>query len=124
MGRGVAGGLPGRPHHLAGTRPRGLSEGRTGMDRPGFAGGGRPLGARGYRCANGAPDPVRPGLRSVIRFAWLDPATGAAVAVWRLLGGTARDPMNNPFASRTPADFWRRYNRPAQQFLYEDPFRP
>jgi D-alanyl-lipoteichoic acid acyltransferase DltB (MBOAT superfamily) len=60
----------------------------------------------------------------VIRFAWLDPATGAAVAVWRLLGGTARDPMNNPFASRTPADFWRRYNRPAQQFLYEDLFRP
>jgi D-alanyl-lipoteichoic acid acyltransferase DltB (MBOAT superfamily) len=32
--------------------------------------------------------------------------------------------MANPFAARTPADFWKRYNRPAQQFLYEDVFKP
>jgi D-alanyl-lipoteichoic acid acyltransferase DltB (MBOAT superfamily) len=32
--------------------------------------------------------------------------------------------MDNPFLARTPADFWRRYNRPAQQFLYEDVFKP
>jgi len=32
--------------------------------------------------------------------------------------------MDNPFAARTPADFWRRYNRPAQQFFDEDVFQP
>lgn len=42
--------------------------------------------------------------------------TGAA-AIWRLGGGTARDFMNKPFAARTPADFWRRYNRNVQQFF-------
>jgi D-alanyl-lipoteichoic acid acyltransferase DltB (MBOAT superfamily) len=32
--------------------------------------------------------------------------------------------MDNPFAARTPADFWVRYNRPAGQFFYEDVFKP
>jgi hypothetical protein len=32
--------------------------------------------------------------------------------------------MDNPFAARTPADFWVRYNRPAGQFLHEDVFKP
>ena len=57
-------------------------------------------------------------------FLLLVPSTAAAVAAWRLLGGRAREPMDNPFAARTPADFWRRYNRPAQQFFYEDVFKP
>ncbi|MEA2632089.1 MAG: hypothetical protein QOE66_2308, partial [Chloroflexota bacterium] len=57
-------------------------------------------------------------------FLALVPATGAAVEVWRLLGGKGRDPMDHPFAARTPADFWRRYNRPAQQFFRDDLFRP
>jgi hypothetical protein len=48
--------------------------------------------------------------------------TGAAL--WRLSGGWARDYMANPFAARTPADFWRRYNRPMQQFFWEDVFKP
>src|SRR5262249_53115648 len=48
--------------------------------------------------------------------------TGAAL--WRLSGGLARDYMENPFAARTPADFWRRYNRPMQQFFWEDVFKP
>jgi D-alanyl-lipoteichoic acid acyltransferase DltB (MBOAT superfamily) len=52
------------------------------------------------------------------------PAAGAAVAVWRLVGGTARDSMDQPYLARTPADFWRRYNRPMQQFFYEDIFKP
>jgi hypothetical protein len=52
------------------------------------------------------------------------PAAGAAVAAWRLLGGTARDSMDHPFLARTPADFWRRNNRPMQQFFYEDIFEP
>ena len=45
---------------------------------------------------------------------------GVAVALWRLGGGKARDVMNAPALARTPADFWRRYNRVMGQFLYED----
>jgi hypothetical protein len=48
----------------------------------------------------------------------------AGVALWRLCGGTARDVMDLPFLARTPADFWRRYNRLMQQFFQEDVFKP
>jgi hypothetical protein len=48
----------------------------------------------------------------------------ASAAGYRLLGGTALDPMANPITARTPAEFWRRWNRPAQQFLNEYAFRP
>lgn len=48
----------------------------------------------------------------------------ALAAAYRLLGGRALDPMTNPIAARTPADFWRRWNRPAQQFLTTYIFMP
>jgi hypothetical protein len=54
----------------------------------------------------------------------LIPASMAGAAGWRLLGGSALDFMDRPFAARTPADFWRRYNRPVQQFFFEDIFKP
>jgi hypothetical protein len=57
-------------------------------------------------------------------FLTLVPAAAVGASLLRLLGGRAREPMDNPFASRTPADFWRRYNRPVQQFFYEDLFKP
>ena len=57
-------------------------------------------------------------------FLTLVPAGAAGAAVWRLLGNSAREPMDNPFASTTPADFWKRYNRPARQFFLEDVFKP
>ena len=47
----------------------------------------------------------------------------AAAAIWRLCGGTARDYMDKPFGARTPAEFWRRYNRNMQQFFWQDIFR-
>ncbi len=50
--------------------------------------------------------------------------TNASAAAYRLLGGRALDPMRYPMAAATPADFWRRWNRPAQQFLDEYAFRP
>jgi MBOAT, membrane-bound O-acyltransferase family len=48
----------------------------------------------------------------------------ASAAAYRLLGGTAVDPMGNPITARTPAEFWRRWNRPAQHFLHEYAFMP
>lgn len=57
-------------------------------------------------------------------FLALVPGGAAGAAIWRLLGGWTREPMDNPFAATTPADFWRRYNRPAQQFFLEDVFKP
>lgn len=46
----------------------------------------------------------------------------ASAALWRLLGGTARDYMDRPFAAHTPAEFWRRYNRNVHQFFWQDVF--
>jgi D-alanyl-lipoteichoic acid acyltransferase DltB (MBOAT superfamily) len=50
--------------------------------------------------------------------------TNALAAAYRLIGGVALDFMNNPLVAPTPADFWRRWNVPAQQFLNEYTFRP
>jgi MBOAT, membrane-bound O-acyltransferase family len=50
--------------------------------------------------------------------------TNATAAVYRLVGGEALDFMRNPFLARTPADFWRRWNVPAHQFLNEYVFKP
>jgi len=58
----------------------------------------------------------------VLFFLMLIPLANAAAAVWRLAGGKALDFMDNPFAARTPADFWRRYNRPVHQFMGENVF--
>jgi hypothetical protein len=49
-------------------------------------------------------------------------ALGAAAALWRLGGGTARDYMDRPFIATTPAEFWRRYNRNVHQFFWQDVF--
>jgi hypothetical protein len=57
-------------------------------------------------------------------FLAIVPGSAALASAIRLLGGRARKWMDNPFAAATPADFWRRYNRPAQQFFYEDVFKP
>ncbi len=70
------------------------------------------------------PLAIEHSLKVVTFFLTLVPGSAAAVAAMRLLGLRAREPMDNPFAARTPADFWTRYNRPAQQFFYEDVFKP
>jgi hypothetical protein len=63
-------------------------------------------------------------VKTVAFFLALVPLTIVLGAAWSLLGGRGRDFMDNPFAARTPADFWRRYNRPVHQFLQEDVFLP
>jgi hypothetical protein len=50
--------------------------------------------------------------------------TGAFAAVWRLAGGTALDPFHHPAAAATPAEFWRRWNRPAAQWFHQHVFLP
>jgi hypothetical protein len=45
-------------------------------------------------------------------------------ALYRQLIGPARDPILNPLAARTPAEFWRRWNRPFRDFFDEYVFRP
>ena len=57
-------------------------------------------------------------------FLALVPLANLGASLWRLAGGRGRDFMDNPFAARTPADFWRRYNRPVHQFLEQDVFTP
>jgi len=45
-------------------------------------------------------------------------------ALARMMGAYAIDPEDRPFLARTPAEFWRRYNRWVSQFLQEDVFNP
>lgn len=42
---------------------------------------------------------------------------------WRLSGGKAIDPMRSPWLAPTPAEFWRRWNLPAQSFFEEYGYR-
>lgn len=60
----------------------------------------------------------------IVFFLALVPLTQFALAIWAFAGGQGLAFMDNPFAARTPADFWRRYNRPVNQFLWENVFGP
>lgn len=45
-------------------------------------------------------------------------------SLYRLIGLPALNFSGNFFLAGTPAEFWRLYNQPAAQFLYEDVFKP
>ncbi len=47
----------------------------------------------------------------------------ALCALHRLAGIHVVEFSRNPIISRSPADFWRRYNRPGGRFLYENVFK-
>jgi hypothetical protein len=49
---------------------------------------------------------------------------GTAAVLCRLTGAAADDPTDHPLAARTPADFWRRWNRPVGQWLRQHVFQP
>lgn len=70
------------------------------------------------------PSALEHAAKVVSFFLELFPFTAAIAVIWRLFLGPARDHIRNPFAARTPADFWRRYNRPTHEFLEEDVFKP
>jgi D-alanyl-lipoteichoic acid acyltransferase DltB (MBOAT superfamily) len=61
--------------------------------------------------------------KALALFITLIPASALGATLWRMAGGRAREFMDAPLLAPTPADFWRRYNRPAQQFFYEDVFK-
>jgi hypothetical protein len=63
-------------------------------------------------------------VKVLVCYAVIAPATNGFAAVWRLLGQPALATMDHAELARTPADFWRRWNRPTQVFLYKDFFLP
>ena len=62
--------------------------------------------------------------KALALFLVIIPGSAICTSLWRIAGGKARGFMDAPLLAATPAQFWRRYNRPAQQFLYEDIFKP
>lgn len=63
-------------------------------------------------------------VKAVLAFAVVYGACGVIVALWRLMGFRGRTVALNFFAARTPAEFWRLYNRHTGQFFFEDVARP
>ena len=61
--------------------------------------------------------------KTVALLGTISSALAGTAAAWRLCGGTARDFMDKPYLARTPAEFWRRYNRNVQQFFWQDVFK-
>jgi hypothetical protein len=67
---------------------------------------------------------VEHALNVVILAVFLVAAGRAITAVWRLGGGPARDIFGTIIGAATPAEFWRRWNRPTQEFLQLRVFAP
>lgn len=57
-------------------------------------------------------------------FIWAVALFHGMAAVTRLLGGYVMSPGEAPLLARTPAEFWRRYNRIMSRFLQVDVFGP
>lgn len=72
---------------------------------------------------SGQPFIIEHSAKAVAFFLMFSSFMAVIVAVQRLAGGMARDFADAPLLARTPADFWRRYNRIVHQFLYEDIFK-
>ena len=72
---------------------------------------------------SGVPFALEHCAKALASFITLIPASALGATLWRMAGGRARDFMDGPMLAATPAEFWRRYNRPAQQFFYEDIFK-
>lgn len=66
---------------------------------------------------------VEHSVKVVVMYFVVASASVVGAATWRLIGSTARDIMAHPEVAPTPAEFWKRWNQPAQQFLYEDVFK-
>jgi hypothetical protein len=67
---------------------------------------------------------VEHGLKAIALFICGVSTLHVLAAVTRMLGGYAPDPGAAPLGARTPAEFWRRYNRIVGEFLHHDVFTP
>lgn len=67
---------------------------------------------------------VEHALKSLVIFTGILCWLSLTIAVVRLAGGVMRDFSDAPLLARTPADFWRRYNRVFHQYFFENVFRP
>jgi hypothetical protein len=63
-------------------------------------------------------------LLSAASLAFASGATDVMFAGWLAAGGRGRRTMERVYLARTPAEFWRRWNRPINLFLFEDVARP
>lgn len=68
------------------------------------------------------PFVVEHGAKVSVTVIGIAAIANSLACLWRLVGGDAWIPMENPAAAITPADFWRRWNRPVQQFFQEHVF--
>jgi len=72
----------------------------------------------------GVPLLIEHATKVIAVFLFIEPGCALVAALWRLSGRTTREFMRAPLLASTPADFWRRYNRPVQQFFHDDLFVP
>ncbi len=63
-------------------------------------------------------------VKVIVTYATVVSFVQLGAVAYRLSGGAALDPMLSPASAPTPAEFWRRWNRPAQQLLEAYAFRP
>ena len=70
------------------------------------------------------PFAVEHTAKLLVAYTLVQSMTTSAEAALRLLGFRVRAALRHPILARTPADFWRRYNRPVNQFFYEDLYKP
>ena len=67
---------------------------------------------------------VEHSVKVIVTYATVVSVGQPGAVAYRLSGGAALDPMLSPAGAPTPAEFWRRWNRPAQQLLEIYAFRP
>jgi hypothetical protein len=73
---------------------------------------------------DGVPLLLEHTAKVVTIFLVIEPGCRVFASLWRLSGQTAHEFMDAPMLASTPAEFWRRYNRPVQQFFHDDLFLP
>jgi hypothetical protein len=73
---------------------------------------------------SGLPFALEHSVKALVLFVGGVALIQLGVTEVRLAGGYVIDPHDAPLLARTPADFWRRYNRLVGEWLREDCFTP
>jgi hypothetical protein len=72
----------------------------------------------------GLPLLVEHGVKALVIFLAILAFLHLLISIVRLAGGTMHDFADAPLLARTPADFWRRYNRVFHRYFHQNVFRP